>query len=988
MKRILRLGIYSILLLLITAAVTIYMKGNDGEAWFESEGREEEEGIPGIMRAMDLWSDMRTYPNKRMNASTFSEAFEKTKRQVEVRMSTNGANGAYSPSTPPWAALGPMNFAGRVLCMGFHPTIQNTMWVGTAGGGLWKTTTGGTGAPGGINWTYIPTGFPVLAVPSIAVNPTDPNIIYIGTGEVYNSNAAAAGATGAGHIRLFRGSYGIGILKTIDGGTTWTKVLDFSYSNLTGVMDMVIDPVDPNIVYAGTSEGLYRTTNGGSSWNLIPGVGEMVMDLHYKPGNSAVLYVGAGDFASTGNGIYKSTNANNTGAPTFTKLTTGLPANISGKISLSISANNPNKIYASIGANPDIPADPEGLWVSTNEGTSWAQPGAGNIIGGQGWYAHDILATPADANTVFWGELDVYRSTNGGTTGFSQIAQWNGWGTNPAIGTLQEGTNTYVHADVHRIYAHPLSPTSVYFCTDGGIFRTTNGGTSFQTLNGGLMTAQIYANMAISKQDNNFMVGGLQDNEGFVYMGSAQMRRIPSLGDGFHCAINTRDDDTCYITGYYMNMKRSNNRSTSFATMTDADIVLGSPPSETVCFNTPMVVAPSNPNVLYAGTYRIKKSTNRGTAWVNQSGTLSTTSTAIIYIAVAPSNENILYVSTAPFGATRSRLFRSVNGGTNFTEITGTLPDRYYSEIEVDPVDPNRIAVTLSGFGSSHVYMSANGGTNWCDVSAGLPDIPHNTVMFNPSVRSNIYVGNDQGVWYATGVTIGPMGASATLNWTPYNDGLQDGAMVSDLVPTNDNRIRLVTYGRGLWERQFEAVGGLPVVLKSFDAWATNRGNQLKWEITTQENVARYEVEYSKDGVSFTKIGSVPAKTGGGTITYEYLHAIINDGDAFYRIKTVDGDGQNSFSEVEVIKAERFTERMNAYPNPTSGLFTIKIPASGITGMTSVQLYDNSGKLLLLKKLDGKATEYSMDISRFPAGTYQVIAEGVVTRWKTKILKK
>jgi hypothetical protein len=260
--------------------------------------------------------------------------------------------------------------------------------------------------------------------------------------------------------------------------------------------------------------------------------------------------------------------------------------------------------------------------------------------------------------------------------------------------------------------------------------------------------------------------------------------------------------------------------------------------------------------------------------------------------------------------------------------------------------------------------------------------------MFNPSVRSNIYVGNDQGVWYATGVTIGAMGASATLNWTPYNDGLNDGAMVSDLVPTTDNRIRLVTYGRGLWERQFEAVGGLPVVLKSFDAWATNRGNQLKWEVSTQVNVVRYEVEYSKDGVSFTKIGAVPAKTGAGTLSYEYLHAIINDGDAFYRIKTVDGDGQFNFSEVEVIKAEKFTEKMNAYPNPTSGLFTIKIPAIGNTGMTSVQIFDNGGKLLLLKKLDGKATEYSMDISRFPAGTYQVIAEGVVTRWRTKILKK
>src|SRR6202008_365398 len=124
-----------------------------------------------------------------------------------------------------------------------------------------------------------------------------------------------------------------------------------------------------------------------------------------------------------------------------------------------------------------------------------------------------------------------------------------------------------------------------------------------------------------------------------------------------------------------------------------------------------------------------------------------------------------------------------------------------------------------------------------------------------------------------------------------------------------------------------------------------------------------------------------------GTIDYEYLHAIINDGDAFYRLKTVDADGQFTFSEVKVIKAVRNTERMNVFPNPTSGLFKITIPF-GNSGMTSVQLYDNNGKLLLKKKLDGKVTEYSMDISRFPTGTYQVVAEGLVTRWQTKILKK
>jgi hypothetical protein len=161
---------------------------------------------------MDLWSEMRTYPNKDMDASEFNSSFQLSRAMLISQASTNSPN---ATQVTPWVELGPKNFSGRILSIGFHPTNANIMWVGSASGGLWKTTTGGTGAAGGINWTYVPTGFPVLGVPSIAVNPSNGNEIYIGTGEVYNSTPG--GSTGAGHIRTFRGTYGIGILKSIDG---------------------------------------------------------------------------------------------------------------------------------------------------------------------------------------------------------------------------------------------------------------------------------------------------------------------------------------------------------------------------------------------------------------------------------------------------------------------------------------------------------------------------------------------------------------------------------------------------------------------------------------------------------------------------------------------------------------------------------------------------------------------------------------------------
>jgi photosystem II stability/assembly factor-like uncharacterized protein len=883
-----------------------------------------------------------------------------------------------------------MNFAGRILSIGFHPTDPNIMWVGSASGGLWKTTNGGNGGVGGINWHYVPTQFPVLGVSSIVIHPTKPDTMYIGTGEVYSSSVAATGTIGAGHVRTFRGSYGIGILKSVNGGNTWTKVLDFAKSNLKGVMDLAIHPTKPDTVFAATTDGVYRTYDAGASWTLIHNI-PLAMDLQFKPGNPNVLYVGSGNFGSTGAGIYKSTDAN-IEAPTFTKLTTGLPATITGKIQLSISANNTSKIYASIGRNPNVTTDPCGLYFSTDEGVNWtATSFTGNLnskVTSQGWYAHDIAAHPTNANTILWSELDTWRSTNSGTS-FTQVGVWSNWDvTNTTIGTLMEGVNdNYVHADVHRIQFSPHNANTVFVCTDGGIFRSTDGGLNYQTLNGGLMTAQIYSNMAISKTDPNFMIGGLQDNEGFIYSGSAGCKRIPNLGDGFHCAINTRDDDTCYITGYYFNLKRSVNRGVSFTSPSPA-VALGNPPSETASFNTPFVLAPSNPNIMYAGTYRIKKSTNRGGSWTNTTSVLFNSSCAILYIAVAPTNPNIVYLSVAPAGAVRSKILKTTDGGSTYSDITGTLPDRYYSDIVIDANDPNRVGVTLSGFGTSHVYLSHNGGTSWSNLGNGLTDVPHNTLMFDPNNRRTLYVGNDLGVFYANNVPTGVLGSSTPLTWMAYNEGLNDGVMVSDLLVTSTNKLRMATYGRGLWERALAPSSSLPVIFKQFDVVSVSAGNQLKWTISSQSDVDRYEIEYSTDGLYFNNVGSVPAKSGANDITYTFLHGIQNEVNGYYRVKNVDFNESYTYSSVEMVKAFKHVSKLTAFPNPTTGIFTVRVPML-VNERVKLIIYDKTGRLVMLQNVHlQQRPGIPIDISTLAAGTYQVICETSKTRWITSVIKK
>ena len=993
-----KLSLYAIILIALASTITIYF----ASAEFKSHGEEEEnegEGIPGIMHAMELWGDMRTYPFSDMRAERFSEAYDQTRR-MEIKKGMINARGQNVNIPPPWTPIGPMNFAGRTLCLAFHPTNPNIMLAGSASGGIWKTTVGGrtgsTGYPAGVAWTSVPTGFPVLGVSSIVFNPLNGNEIYAGTGEVYNNAAAASGPIGAGHIRTYRGSYGVGIIKSTDGGTTWSKTLDFAYSAGKGVSDLAIDPVNPSIVYAATTDGVYRTINGGANWQLVLNV-PVAIDLVYKPGSSSVLYVACGDLGTSGSGIYKTSDADNTGTPTFTQCTNGLPSGIQGKIQLAVTAANTNLVLASIGNDPVTQAPPEGLYRSTDNGATWTglRTGANSIITNQGWYSHDVAIDPTDANIVYWGELNLYKSINGGGTFGAAISSWSAWfTTNFAVGADEGNTATYVHADIHRIYA--TSANVIYMCTDGGIFRSTDGGANFNGCNGGMQTTQVYANISVSQQNQNIMLGGLQDNEGCRYAGAMNWYKVGGLGDGFHTAIDPTNDNFAFIESYYLNAKSSTDKGVTFGTMSDPDIVLGNPPSETVCFNAPLVIAPSTPTTLYAGSCLIKKSTDRGATWANVNGGafLSNASTPAIYMAVAPSNANVLYVSMGPGGGARSRLFKTTNGGTSFTEITGTLPDRYYSSIAVDPTDPNRVVVTLSGFtplaSESQIYMSHNGGTSWSNIGNNLPDVPINVVRFDPTDRAGLYVGTDLGLFYGNGLpTSGVLGATTFTIWTGYNDGLGDVAMISDLAFTNTvpKKLRLATYGRGFWERAL-APQNLPVVFKDFTVSVGDKGNNLKWTVSEQINVSRYEVEYSINATNFKVLASIPATPGTGNISYTYLHAIRNDVNGYYRIKSIDLDGEISYSHIEDVKAEKLVTKLNAYPNPTTGIFKIQVPTS-IGSTFNLSIYDASGRLVFTNKYQKLfALDIPVNITRMAAGNYQVVCEDEQTKYTTRILKR
>jgi hypothetical protein len=972
----------SLLVVLLVAGSVYFFTGG-----FRFEGEEdEEEEKEESLQAFDLWSNMRTYPFPELKAENFTQAFEQGRHMsLEAQASKLGLN---APTTAPWTELGPWNFSGRILSLAIHPSNANIMFAGSASGGLWKTTTGGTNPAGTKSWAYVPTGFPVLGVSSIAINPTTPNTMFIGTGEVYNSAAAATGVIGAGHIRTFRGSYGIGILKSVDGGTTWTQSLAFTKSAVKGVMDLVINPTNTNIIYAATTDGVYRTIDNGSTWTLVHNV-TMAMSLAFKPGDPTVLYVGSGNFSSSGAGIYRCTNAT-AATPSFTKLTTGLPTPISGKIQLAVTPNNVNVIYASIGNDPAFASDPNGLYKSTDGGNTWTgmQTGANTIIGQQGWYGHSVAVSNANANLVLWGELNTFRSTNGGSTK-TQTGTWSLWNVNnTTISTTQEGTsNGYVHADVHRIVCSSADATgnTFFVLTDGGVFKTTNGGTSFITLNGGLNTSQIYSNISVATSNPNFMLCGLQDNEAMIYEGNPGCRRVGSLGDGFHTAIKP-NGTTCFVESYYFNRRRSTNLTPSFGGTTGAV-------AEVACFNVPFVYSQTAASTtMFGGTIYFKKSTDDGVTWNNLNGGAAIAGPQNPMIHMAAPNDNTVYFSSAPSTspALRSKLWKTTNGGTSFSEITGTLPDRYYSHVAVDPTNANRMVVTLSGFGSSHVFMSTNGGTSWCDIGAGLPDVPTNTVIFDPTDVATIYIGNDIGVYYAHGVPTGAVGASYTLSWISYNEGFSDAIMVSDMAVTSTLKLRLGSYGRGLWERDLAPAATLPARVVTFSGTRLTKVNRLNWTSSVEVNVDKFVVEYSTDGSLFSDVGSVKAVGNSNTSNgYQFDHASGIPGTCYYRLRIVDLDGHTEFSQVVKIAANNAISEFSVYPNPTSGRVIIHLSGAG-TGGVQCRIIDNGGRTVFTRKLtlNGSAQDLPVDLSPWPSGVYHVVLDGNGIHWTAKVLKQ
>jgi photosystem II stability/assembly factor-like uncharacterized protein len=714
----------------------------------------------GAAESLEWWALARAWPEGKIRSDIWAAEFMRLRDDKNLRSGGAGAE---------WQSLGPKNFGGRMLCLAFHPDNPDIIYAGAASGGLWKTETAGEGAQA---WTYVPTGFPLLGVAAIAIDPNDPDVIYLGTGEVYNYTAAQPGIVN----RFTRGTYGIGILKSVDGGASWFSSLDWTTQEMTGVQDLLINPLNTQTIYAATTEGLLRSYNGGLSWeNIHPK--SMAVDIEMHLNDTATLWVSHGNYLSPDKGVYRTQNA----GQSFQLLSNGIPTNYTGKTMLARCPSVPDKLYASVAnSNASI-----GLFTTDNKGDTWVQLNTTDVAKFQGWYSHDLAVKPNNANQVVYCGVDAFLTTDGGSNVF-QTAYWYNWYLGLTQPGEPEGPPNYVHADIHAVYFHPLKPNTVFLATDGGVFVSQNGGYSWEARNGGLQTQQFYANFSNSTTDTLFAMGGMQDNASAIYIGLDGWWRVLG-GDGMCTAIHPQNDSIIFGSYQNLNIRRSLDRGNTFLPTLPQEIYL-----ETRAFNAPFEMAPSNPSILYAGAQRLFRTNNLGNTWAPTSSGAVDGSNVILTIAVGPEDPDLVYVSTAsPTGTAPPSVKKSVNGGQTWQTLSG-LPDRLAMDIAIHPDDPMIAYIVFSGFGTAHLYRTTNGGATWAPIGFDLPDAPANSLVIDPKYPAHLYLGNDLGVFAST---------DGGNTWAYLWEGLPDAVLAMHLSISPLNRkLRLATHGNGVYE--------------------------------------------------------------------------------------------------------------------------------------------------------------------------------------------
>lgn len=737
-----------------------------------------------------------------------------------------------------WRSLGPSNFGGRVVDVEVDPRDRSVWYVVTGSGGIWKTVNKGT--------TFEPLfdRQPVFSIGDLALAPSAPDVLYVGTGEANNQ----------------RSSYwGNGIWKSTDAGKTWSHV---GLEGTDHIGRVVVHPKNPDIVYVAAlgalyspnrERGLYRTTDGGKSWNCVQWISEDVgfVDIVLDPSDPGRLLAAsydrrrrAWDFRETGpgSGIWRSEDA----GATWERIEGGLPGGEIGRIGLAYAPSDPAIVYATIeNGNPAVPEaktdvgtteaasgrrEPsEGtaprrrliggeIYRSQDGGKSWKKVNESQVGGSPAYYYGQIVVDPRDAETVYVLSVPLWRSRDGGKT----------WKNDTARG---------IHVDHHALWIDPTDTAHLLLGNDGGMHESFDRGEHWDHFNE-LPIGQVYA-IGVDLQDPYWVWGGLQDN-GTWGIPSAQTTSLPlsrsdalriNGGDGFYVVVDPRDPDLIYSESQFGALSRLHvHRGERKSIRPQAE--RGQP---RLRFNwmSPIALSPQHPDTIYFGSQYLHRSRNRGDDWQTISPDLTTNDAAkiegdvphctITTIAASPLRAGLLWVGTDD-----GRVWLTRNDGERWIELTDRFQDvprgLWVSRVEASYHDEKIAYVAFTGYREDdrnpYLFLTTDGGDTFRSLSANLPRASVNVVREHPRNPDVLLVGHESGVCASidAGGTWHPLGSK--LPTTPVHDLV---------VHPREPDVVVGTHGRGVWVLDATPLEELDddLLARPFHAFRARDGRQL-----------------------------------------------------------------------------------------------------------------------------------------------------------------
>jgi photosystem II stability/assembly factor-like uncharacterized protein len=663
-------------------------------------------------------------------------------------------------SQAPFTTFGTTPMSARISAIAINSTDTMNIFVGSAHGGVWKTTDGGA------TWNPLTDSQASLATGAITLSP-DQKTIYVGTGEPNHSGETY---------------YGQGLLKSSDGGRTWST-LGLKYFGNSSISSILVQSTNPSRILVSTTwggccilhsvsngnplgVGVYLSLDGGASWPDIFQTAAMYpksgfAQLLADPSNSNIVY--AGDFNGT---VWRSMDFGSTWARFASYSTAGLQ----GRVALATTPAKPGTLFA---AYSNAAGELNGIFsydtTSLQNATLSMPPGTplgSSPCNGQCNYDLVLVVNPTNPNILYFGAVDLYLSTNAG-------ASWTD------LGGLWYPQQSTIHPDQHAFVFVPGGSGSFLIGNDGGIWESANQGSTWTNLNAGLGISELYS-LALSPSSSaspNIIVGS-QDQGLLAYSNPDWSQRL--TGDVGFTGFEPRNPSIAYLYVYANFYKSSDGGNTWNIASTGLNI-------SDIYFLPPVAQDPNNPGVLYLGGTHVYKTLNYAQSWTDASGTLSPAG-VITAMAVAPSNSSILYL-----GDSNGLVRVSTDSGLSWTTVLSTIP-RSVTSMAVDPTNSSKVYVSFARRQTPIILASSNQGMSWTILpTIGLPPAAVNELNVQASA---LLAGTDSGLYFTNNVT----------SWARLGRGLPMVPVTGIARMSND--LYVSTLGRGVWKVRLTPLPG------------------------------------------------------------------------------------------------------------------------------------------------------------------------------------